>query len=194
MSDTSASLLDRLRKSPDGESWERMVELYSPLIRNWLRRSSVPEQDADDLVQEVLTIVVRRIGDFQREPRTGAFRRWLKTITVNCLRNFWRKKKSQPQGAGSEAGQQMLDQLDDPDSELSRLWDHEHDRHVTQRLLEIIRHQFEPKTWQAFQRVAVDGLPAQQVATELKLTVNAVFIAKSRVLNRLRQEGAGLID
>jgi RNA polymerase sigma-70 factor (ECF subfamily) len=160
----------------------------------WLRRHLRLEQDADDLVQEVLTVVVRKLPGFRREPRTGAFRRWLKNITVNCLRDYWRSGRSRPKATGDSDFAQMLDQLEDPASDLSRLWDQEHDHHVTHRLLEMIRPKFEPATWQAFQRVALDGAPAEQVAAELGLTVNAVFIAKSRVLSRLRQEGEGLID
>jgi RNA polymerase sigma-70 factor (ECF subfamily) len=194
MSDTSATLLDRLCRQGDGESWQRLVDLYTPLIRGWLRRHARLEQDVDDIVQEVLTVVVRKLPQFRREPRTGAFRRWLKNITVNCLRDFWRAGRSRPVATGDSDFGQMLDQLEDPNSDLSRLWDQEHDHHVTHRLLELIRPKFEATTWQAFQRVALDGIDADRVAAELGLSVNAVFIAKSRVLSRLRQEGEGLID
>jgi RNA polymerase sigma-70 factor (ECF subfamily) len=194
MSDTSATLLDRLCHQPDAEAWSRLVALYTPLIRGWLRRHLRLEQDADDLVQEVLTVVVRKIPQFRREPRTGAFRRWLKNITVNCLRDFWRAGRTRPTATGDSNFAQMLDQMEDPGSDLSRLWDQEHDHHVTHRLLELIRPRFEPATWQAFQRVALDGAAAEQVAVELGMSVNAVFIAKSRVLSKLRQEGEGLID
>ncbi len=195
MSETSASLLDRLRTAPDEESWRRLVDLYTPLVRGWLRRQAqLQSQDADDLVQEVLAVVVRRIPEFHREPRAGAFRRWLRTITVNCLRDFWRSQRHRPVATGDTEFQKMLDELADPESGLSRLWDQEHDQHVTQRLLEMIRPKFEEKTWRAFQRVALDGATPDEAAAELGVTVNAVFIAKSRVLARLRQEGQGLID
>jgi RNA polymerase sigma-70 factor (ECF subfamily) len=194
MSETSASLLERLRLQPDDEGWQRLVELYTPLIRGWLHRHGLPPQEADDVVQEVLAVVVRRLPDFRRQPRAGAFRRWLRTITVNCLRDFWRGRRGRPVAAGGSDFVQMLDELADPASGLSREWDREHDRHVTARLLEMIRPHFEATTWRAFQRVALEGASPDDVAAELGLTVNAVFIAKSRVLSRLRQEGAGLID
>jgi RNA polymerase sigma-70 factor (ECF subfamily) len=192
--DTSVSLLDRLRQGPDGDDWRRLVDLYTPLIRGWLRRHGLPPQEADDLVQEVLAVVVRRLPDFRREERTGAFRRWLRTIAVNCVRDFWKRQRTRPRATGDSDFLRVLEQLEDPDSALSRLWDEEHDRHVMQRLLEMIRPQFTAPTWRAFQRVALEGVPPDQVATELGLSVNAVFIAKSRVLCRLHQEGAGLID
>lgn len=194
MAETSASLLDRLRINPDPSSWQRLVEIYTPLIRGWLRRQGLADHDADDVVQEVLAVVVKKMPQFERQPRTGAFRRWLRSITVNCLRDFWRAQRIRPRATGASDFQQQLAQLEDPDSELSRLWDQEHDRHVTQQLLEMIKPLFTAGTWQAFKRLVLDGLSPDEVATELNVTVNAVFIAKSRVLASLRREGQGLID
>src|SRR5262249_43719722 len=165
-----------------------------PTRRGGRHRAARLDQDADDVVQEVLAVVVRKLPQFQRQPRTGAFRRWLRSITVNCLRDFWKSQRGRPRATGDSDLQQMLDQLEDPDSGLSRLWDEEHDRHVTHRLLQLIRPHFEARTWRAFQRVALDGASPDEVAAEMGMTVNAVFIAKSRVLSRLRREGAGLID
>lgn len=192
MSSTSASLLERIRHDPAASQWQTLVEIYDPLIRSWLKRQSVLASDADDLVQEVLTVVARRLKDFEHNGRTGAFRNWLRTVTVNCVRDFWRSKKREHAASGQV--QDLLDQLTDPHSGLSQNWDQEHDRYVTKLLLSRLRGEFEPTTWQAFERVALDGTPAAQVATELNLTVNAVFIAKSRILARLRQESRGLID
>jgi RNA polymerase sigma-70 factor (ECF subfamily) len=194
MSDTSASLLEILRDRPDDLHWRRLVELYSPLIRYWLSRHTLPAADADDLVQEVLAVVVRRMPEFHRQERTGAFRAWLRAITANCLRDFWRAKRIRPQATGASDFQAMLDQLHDSSSGLSRQWDDEHDRFVTQRLLETLRPDFNEKTWRAFRAVAIEGRPPDEVAQELNLTVNAVFIAKSRVLSRLRQEAKGLVE
>jgi RNA polymerase sigma-70 factor (ECF subfamily) len=194
MADTSASLLDRVRSNPRSEAWQRLVEVYEPLVRGWLRRHHLIEDDADDLVQDVMAIVVRRLPDFQHNGRVGAFRTWLRTITVNCLRDHWRSGKRRPSATGDGNFQQVLAQLEDPASGMSQLWDQEHDRHVTRRLLETLRNDFEPTTWQAFQRTALDGLAAAEAAAELGLSANAVFIARSRVLARLRQEAAGLLD
>jgi RNA polymerase sigma factor (sigma-70 family) len=194
MLETSASLLERLSRQPDEESWQRLVDLYSPLIRGWLRRQGLVGQDAEDQVQEVLLVVFRKLPDFRRQPRPGAFRRWLRTITVNCLRVFWRTRRGKPTATGDSHFLEMLQQLEDPVSDLSQQWDQEHDRHVTRRLLDLIKPIFEATTWSAFERVALHGIPAETVAAELGMTVNAVFIAKSRVLARLRQEGEGLLD
>lgn len=194
MDATSVSLLDRLREEPSDVSWARLVDLYSPLIRNWLGRNALFGQDADDQVQEVLLVVFRKLPEFRREPHVGAFRRWLKGITVNCLRRFWRARKARPAATGADDSLAMLDNLEDATSELSLLWDREHDQHVTKQLLTMIENEFEARTWAAFRRVTFDGVPAADVAAELGISANAVFIAKSRVLSRLRQVGDGLLD
>ena len=191
MSETSASLLDRLGDRADAEAWGRLVELYTPLIRGWLRRQGLPEADVDDLAQDVLGIVVRELPEFRHNHRVGAFRAWLRVITTNCLRQAWRARKHRP--AWGELGS-VLDQLEDPASTQSRLWDREHDRHVLDRLLAALEPDFRPATWAAFRRVALEGAEPELAAAELGLTVNAVLIAKSRVLQRLRQLSAGLLD
>jgi RNA polymerase sigma-70 factor, ECF subfamily len=191
MSETSHSLLEHLQDGVNETAWRRMVDLYTPLIRGWLRRYALSDSDCDDLVQDVLAVVVRRLPDFQRRPQIGSFRRWLRNITVNCLREFWRAQRFKP---GHQEFGSVLAELEDPESALSKMWDDEHDRHVTQCLLEKIRPRFEAKTWQAFERVALDGAPVDQVAQELGLTANAVFIAKSRVVHSLRKQAQGLLD
>lgn len=194
MSETSASLLDRVRRSPDDDAWQRLVAIYSPLIQGWLRREvKLDANDADDVVQEVLAVVLRRIPEFERQ-RTGSFRAWLKLITVNCLRRSLRQKHQQALGSGDSQVLEMLNALEDPHSQISSLWDRDHDEFVMKQLLQMIRNQFAANTWQAFERVALEGVASEQVAAELGITVNAVFIAKSRVMARLRQEADGLID
>lgn len=195
MSDlTSHSLLDQLRQGPNDTAWLRMVDLYTPLIRGWLHRYSLPDADVDDIVQDVLAVVVRRLPDFQKKPQVGAFRRWLRTITVNCLRELWRAERYRPRAIGNAEFAKVLDQLEDPESAVSKLWDQEHDLHVTRCLLDRVRPRFEEKTWQAFQRVALDGASVDQAAHELQMSPNAIFIAKSRVMQALRHEGQGLLD
>jgi RNA polymerase sigma-70 factor (ECF subfamily) len=194
MAATSVSLLERLRTQPDSASWQRLVDLYTPLIQGWLRRHFLPDADVDDLVQEVLSVVVRELPRFEHNHRPGAFRSWLRTITAHRLREFWRSQRHRPVATGGSDFAQMLEQLEDSSSGLSRLWDEEHDRHIAQRLLQLIEVDFAPSTWQAFRRLVLDGASPDTVAAELGLSVNAVFVAKSRVLRRLRQEQRGLLD
>jgi RNA polymerase sigma-70 factor (ECF subfamily) len=194
MTPTSLSLLQRTRAISDAGAWRRLVELYQPLIHGWLRRAQVPPQDADDLTQEVLALLVQEIPHFVHNGQTGAFRHWLKNITVNRMRAFWRAGRCRPLATGDSDFLRTLEQLEDADGEMSRSWDREHDDHVLRRLLELMASEFEPTTLQAFRRVALDGASAEEVATELGLSPGAVYVAKSRVLRRLREEALGLVD
>jgi RNA polymerase sigma-70 factor (ECF subfamily) len=194
MAETSATLLQRLNDRSDAVAWKRLVDLYTPLINRWLRRQGVSAEDAEDLSQDVLAIVVHEVARFRHNGRAGAFRAWLRTITTNRLRQSWRSRRFQVQTSGSPDLDATLDQMEDPASELSRRWDREHDEFVLQRLLDLIEADFQPATWQAFRRLVIDGMPAEIVAAELGLTVNAALIAKSRVLSHLRRNAEGLIE
>lgn len=181
MAQTSASLLDRLH-DPRSPEWERMLSVYAPLIRNWLRRFATPSPTTPKMVQEVLAVVVRRMPEFSHNGRTGAFRAWLRTITVNVLRDFWKKRQNHPKAIGGSDFLGALGELADPHSGLSQ-WDREHDLRVTRQLLELLRPSFEETTWRAFEQTAILGQPAAETAHKLGISVNAVFIAKSRVFS-----------
>jgi RNA polymerase sigma-70 factor (ECF subfamily) len=183
--DTSLSLLERLGDRTDAEAWRRLVRLYSSLLDAWLRAAGLQAADRDDLTQRVLEVLVRRLPRFEHSGRPGAFRAWLRGITTNLLREFWRERPA-------SASASVLDQLAVPSSGLSRCWDEQHDRHVLHALMEGVRPQFTAPTWEAFRRTALDGAPARAVAAELGTTVNAVLVAKSRVLARLRQKALDL--
>lgn len=196
MLDTSASLLERLRLGSDPNGWARLVDLYSPWILRWVRRYDVQAHDADDLAQEVFSELIRELPRFHYDRKQGLFRSWLRTITVNRLRVFWRTKKPVPIGvAGDDSALgNRLDQLADSGSELSQLWNKEHDEYLSQRLMTLIEPEFEPTTWKAFLRVVRDGVEPSAVATELGMTRGAVYTAKCRILQRMRSELAGLVD
>ena len=194
MHETSLSLLNRLQHSPENEGWNRLSELYVPLIRIWLRRYDVQESDAQDLIQEVLLSVSKDLASFDHPGQPGAFRGWLKSILINRLRKFWRSRGRRPQARGDSDIDARLAQLDDPNSELSQIFNREHDQYVLRQLLALAEPHFEPNTWKAFCRVALEGAKADLVAQEMGISKNAVIVAKSRVLSRLRQESAGLIE
>ena len=193
MTETSLSLLERLQQQPDDVSWQKLVDIYAPLIGRWLMRSPLQKADHEDLVQEVLKIVVQKLPEFQRR-REGSFRAWLRVVSVNCLREFWRSSKHQPVATGDSNFLQQLQELEDPHSALAQAWDTEHDRYVVRRLLEIIEPQFEPTTRQAFRRVVLEREKPAAVAAELGISVNAVFLAKSKILRQLRKEIDGFLS
>lgn len=194
MQDTSLSLLGKLQNSADDEAWARLMELYAPLLRSWLRRYNVQPSDTDDLVQEVLVTLATGLKHFEHRGQAGAFRAWLRSIMVNRLRAFWRSQQRHPQAPADSDMALRLEQFADPASETSGIWNREHDQAVVNRLLSLVEPHFARTTWEAFYKVTLMGLRADEVAEQLGISVNAVFIAKSRVLRRLRQEAAGLVD
>ncbi len=193
MSVTSATLLARLKDARDEDAWSRLNDLYGPLIRSWALRLGVRGSDADDLMQEVMTVVVRRFPEFVHPDRPGAFRGWLRAIAANCARDAWRAKRVAPKAPGGTDFGSYLARLEDPADAMSREWDREHDVHVTRRLLERIKPDFEGKTWDLFRQFVLDGHSAEKVAAACGTSQNAVYIAKSRVLARLREEAGGLL-
>lgn len=179
---TPLSLLQRLQVEPDDGAWARLDRLYRPWVLRWLVRRGVPEADADDLGQEVFAVVHRGIPGFDHSGRVGAFRTWLRAITVNHLKSYWRKRASD----ASRRDEVDIAGVVDPGDALERLWDQEHDSAVARRLMLLIEPEFTQATWRAFRRQVLDGESADAVSAAMGLSVNAVLIAKSRVLRRLR--------
>jgi RNA polymerase sigma-70 factor (ECF subfamily) len=190
---TSVSLLQRLQAvRPDEIDWHRLQEIYQPLIRQWLGRVPGLADEANDLAQEVFIVVVREIPQFERQ-REGSFRAWLRLVTVNRLRTHRKQKRRRP-AVGFDPTDTFIDHLADPNGDLAKEWDREHDRHVFQQLLKVVRPDFGTSTWLIFQQFALDGLPAATVAENFGVTVNAVIQAKARILKRLRQEAGAFLD
>ena len=138
--------------------------------------------------------MVKHLPSFQHSGQRGAFRTWLRTIVCSRTADYWRAIDTKTQARGGSGATAALQQIADPDSELNRQWDEEHDRYVIHCLLDLVEEKFEPVTLQAFRRLALDGASGRSVAQELGLSVAAVYVAKSRVLARIRQEAEGLID
>jgi RNA polymerase sigma-70 factor, ECF subfamily len=189
---TPASLLERLRTSPDDDAWGRFVDLYGPLIYQWVRvHFHLHEPDAEDVTQEVLTTVVREMPGFRYEPR-GSFRGCLFRIVQNRVLRLQRGRKLilvDPNNLDRH-----MEEGQGPDSALAQRWQDEHDRMVLGRALALIRREFEEATWQAFAKTVLDGQAPRQAAKQMEMSPNAVRIAKCRVLRRLRQEIEGLIE
>ena len=111
---TSKSLLAKARDCSDQSAWRRLTELYEPLIERWVRPHVAQRADAEDLVQEVMTTLVRELPRFDHNHRPGAFRAWLRTITIHRLRAYWEKRDARPAAAGGSEPGEALDQLADP--------------------------------------------------------------------------------
>src|SRR5215468_11549988 len=156
MDQTRQSLLLRAQTGQE-KAWKDLTELYCPLILGWLNRQGVPARDLEDLSQDILLSVVKHLPTFQHSGRRGAFRSWLRTIVCNRTTDYWRALDTDTQASGGSGATAALQQLADPDSDLNRQWDEEHDRYVLGCLLDLVGQEFEPATLRAFRRLALDG-------------------------------------
>lgn len=186
MESTSASLLERMTAGSDAAAWDRFVELYTPLLLGWCQRLGLSDADAADFTQEVFVRLLEHLPTFRYDP-DKSFRAWLKTVLMNLWRKRGRAAARGPVVAGDP------DQIADTDP--GRFLDEaEHREYLVRRALEVAETDFEPATWRACWEFVARDRPAAEVAAELGLSVNAVYLAKSRVLRHLRSELAGLLD
>jgi RNA polymerase sigma-70 factor (ECF subfamily) len=172
----------------DHAAWNRFVELYTPFLYAWSRRIGLPHEDAADLVQEILVVLLDKLPGFEYD-QAGSFRGWLKTITNNRAKNFFRTQAIRPAVGFDSAVQQAAMS---PETDLFERA--EYQSFLTKRLLELVKPEFRQDVWQAFWLQIFEQQPASKVALELGLSLNSVYIAKSRVLRRLREESQGLLE
>ncbi len=195
-SSTSSSLLARA-KAGDPDAWETLTQLYGPLVYSWARRAGLQATDASDVVQEVFQAVAGAIERFRRDRPSDRFRGWLWTITKNKIHDHFRDRTLDAEAKGGTTAHVFIQDLPDSapeDSEESPRLDAA--GCLAHRAMGLMRSDFEERTWQAFWGVCVEEPPASEVADELDMSTAAVYMAKSRVLRRLRQEldGTDLVD
>lgn len=194
MPGTSHSLLERLHDRADHQAWQRLLAVYEPWLRGWLSRHELQPADVEDVLQDILVVVSQKLPGFVHSGQTGAFRSWLRTILTHRVRHFLRGQRARQALLAPQPRTDWLEQLEDGDSALSRQWDQEHDRHLVRQLLAGIQAEFNATTWQVFQMLVLEDRPAAEVAHCLTITPNAVYVAKARVLARLRAELRGLME
>ncbi|MFT7642680.1 MAG: RNA polymerase sigma-70 factor (ECF subfamily) [Pirellulaceae bacterium] len=191
--ETSMTLLAQVRAN-QADAWDRLVELYAPLIQYWCRRSDLRDEDTADVFQEVFRSVATNIEKFRRDRSGDTFRGWLRTITSNKIRDHFRRVSGKATAEGGSVAQMRIADLADPvpneedSSELDIL------RKSVHRMMEWIRGDFEEKTWEAFWQCQVEERSTQDIAEQLQMTPAAVRKAKYRVLRRLKEELDGLLD
>ncbi len=184
---TEPSLLIRLRDPRDGWAWERFSELYAPIVYGFAKRRGLQDADAADLTQDVLRTVVHAARSLEYDPALGKFRTWLFKI-VNCrIVDFWRGQKKESTGTGDSGSIELLQNQPDRNGE-STDWDMNYYRQVFHYAAWQVRGDFQDTTWQAFWRTAVDGEAAKAVAEPLGMSVAAVYLAKARVMSRLKEQ------
>jgi RNA polymerase sigma-70 factor, ECF subfamily len=185
---TSLTLLDRLAGPDDHEAWGRFVELYTPLLLSWCKRVGISDADSADLIQTVFVLLYENLPKFRYDPGRS-FRAWLKTVLMNAWRNQLRKNRTGLTGSNEPDPSLIPDT--DPRLQLEEA---EYCAHLVHRAMRMLQDDFEPTTVRACWEFVVEERPAREVAEELGISVNSVYLAKSRVLRHLRNELRGLID
>jgi RNA polymerase sigma-70 factor (ECF subfamily) len=193
---TRPSLLVRLRDTSDHEAWSQFVTVYTPLIFGFCRNRGLSETDAGDVTQEVLKAVAGAIPRFRYDPRRSSFRNWLFTVVRSKLNNFIAAQARQPRPAGDSTILQFAE--NEPDPAIEEGWQRDYQARLVSWAAHEIQGEFKEQTWNAFWRTAILGEAVDTVAGELGLTLNALYIARSRITSRLKQriesigDGAGL--
>jgi RNA polymerase sigma factor (sigma-70 family) len=183
--DTRRSLIVRLRDPADPAAWSEFVALYEPLVYRLARRKGLQDADAHDLCQEVFRAVAGAVDRW--DPARGSLRGWLSRIARNMMLNFLTRRQFQPRGSGATSVQELLEAQPAADPSATALFEVEYRRHLFRWAAEEVSGQFAPTTWRAFWQTAVEERPPDEVAAELRLSVGAVYVARSRVLARLRR-------
>lgn len=183
----TTSLLNGVRQGHEA-AWHRLVDVYLPLIYQWCRRQNLQDADVLDVGQEVLQRVAANLKTFRREHPEDTFRGWLRQITRNAICDHFRRQQKQAVGPGGSTAQEQLANVSAPDFEDTEAARAEEIRIVYQRLVAFVRGEFSERDWQAFSQVVVENRTAAEVAEALGISRNQVYLAKSRILKRLREE------
>jgi RNA polymerase sigma-70 factor (ECF subfamily) len=186
---THASLLQQLQNPQEHQAWERFVLLYTPLLYQWARRLVRQESDAADLVQDVFTLLYQKLPQFRYDPQK-TFRAWLHTVVVNK----WRENLRRPMVAPLAGREAPLEELADSSDPVEAITEEEYRQYLARRALQLMQSDFQPATWQAVWETVVCGKAPAEVAAELGITLRAGYLARARVLRRLRDELQGLLD
>ncbi len=182
---TRASLLIQIRDGTNQAAWQEFVDLYGPVIYGFARKRGLQDADAADLMQDVLRSVSSAIGRLDYDRKHGTFRGWLFTITRNKVFNFLSARRIRPQASGDSATNQLL--AEEPAAaDGAETWELEYQRRLASLAMEHVKSEFHANTWQAFWLTAVEGLAAAEVAKRVGMSPGAIYVAKSRVLARLK--------
>lgn len=188
---TRPSLLLRMRDPRDADAWQIFVETYTPLVYAYCRRRGLQASDVADVTQEVMAQVLRSISDFSYQPERGRFRDWLGAVTRSKILRFVTGRVGAGRG-GDGAVEELLRQVADPESDT--LWTEGFEARVLEVAIERSRPDFEETTWTIFEHAWVRGRSAPEVARELGVPIDSVYVAKSRILKRLRAEVVSLAE
>lgn len=184
---TRASLLVQLRDGTNHGAWQEFMKLYGPVVYGFARKRGLQDADAADLMQDVMRSVATAIGRLNYDRTQGTFRGWLFTVTRNRIFNFLTARQHRPQGSGDTSMNRVLESHQ-VSNDGADIWEVEYQRRLAAMAMERVKKEFQENTWQAFWKTAVEGNSAADVSREIGLSTGAIYVAKSRVLARLKEE------
>ncbi len=184
---TRLSLLLRIRDTRDDPAWREFVEIYEPLVYRLARRGGLQHADALELTQEALLAIVKTIDRWDADPQRGSFRGWLFQVSRNLMINYLTRQRRHPQGVGDTDFQMLLAQQPDPRGEETAEFDLEYRRRLFRWAVEQVRDGFRTNTWNAFWDTCVLNRPVHEVAVDLGMSPGAIYVARSRVMARLKR-------
>lgn len=184
---TRVSLLLRLRNADDGAAWSEFIDNYGSMLYRFVRSRGLQDADAADIVQDVFRRVGAAIGRLDYDKEKGGFRAWLFTITRNRLNSYFESQKRHGRVGNDTAQYEQLQQLVRGGDEMQQAWEYEHMRMLAGKAMMEVENKVEPMTWQAFRMTTVDNLNANETGKRLNMTPGAVYVAKSRVIAKLRE-------
>jgi len=185
---TRMSLLLQIRDNSNQGAWSEFMAIYGPMVYGFARKRGLQDADAADLMQDVMRSVSTAIGRLDYDRSQGTFRGWLFTITRNKVFNFLQSRRIRPQGSGDTTTNRMLDSHPESADESSESWEQDYQKRLAAVAMDRVKAEFQPNTWQAFWLTAVEGVPVAEVSKQVGLSAGAIYVAKSRVLARLKQE------
>jgi RNA polymerase sigma-70 factor (ECF subfamily) len=185
---TRASLLVQLRDGANHLAWQEFMKLYSPIVYGFARKRGLQDADAADLMQDVMRSVSTAIGRLDYDRSQGTFRGWLFTITRNKIFSFLSAKNGKAQAAGDTATNRILESHADANAGETDEWELEYQKRLARIAMDRVQHEFQPNTWKAFWLTAVEGVGAAEASKQVGISAGAVYVAKSRILARLKEE------
>jgi RNA polymerase sigma-70 factor (ECF subfamily) len=177
----------QLRDGTNHDAWLEFTRLYGPVVYGFARKRGLQDADAADMMQDVLRSVSTAIGRLDYNRNQGTFRGWLFTITRNKVFNFLSARRVRPRGSGDSSTNRLLETHPDP-NEGSDEWEMEYQRRLAALAMERVKSEFQENTWQAFWLTAVEGVAATEAGRQIGMSPGAIYVAKSRVLARLKEE------
>jgi RNA polymerase sigma-70 factor (ECF subfamily) len=185
---TRPSLLARIKDTGDRQAWAEFVDIYAPLIYGYALKQGLQDADAADLTQEVLGKVARSAARLDYDPTRGTFRGWLFRVVRNELADLGAARRRNRPGSGDTAVKRRLEEHPAPTQDEVATWEREYERQLFARACDQVRRDFQESTWQAFWLTAIQGKSGKEVAGVLGLSTAAVYLAKRRVTERLKQQ------